>query len=310
MEHILLLASSRNELERAGKGCRVNLTKVDGANETKRSSRRDSGRLDPHFAGGGRSVGIDRGSTVPLYVQLKTILKSGIERQGIGPGEPLPGDHQLCATYGVSRTVVRQALSELEYEGVINRVKGRGTFVAEPKVGEGLFQSLTGLYDDTLARGGRLRSDVLRFEVVPADSIVAEQLQLSLGEDVIVLERLRFVDSLPWVFNVTHLPLAIAPDLLTEDLTNQSLYGILRQRYGVQIARGKRSLEASVASTSLARILQVAVGDPVLVLRNQTFDSEGRPIEVFVGFHRGDRSRFDVELTQQSGAAAPTMVLT
>jgi len=84
--------------------------------------------------------GIDRSSPLPFYYQLKQILLADITRRGLKPGDRLPGDHDLCATYNVSRTVVRQALAELESEGVITRIKGRGTFVAPPKTAEGLVQ--------------------------------------------------------------------------------------------------------------------------------------------------------------------------
>src|ERR1035437_4333614 len=105
---------------------------------------------------------IDRSSPVPFYYQVKQLLVADLESRALSPGDRLSGDHELCDTYGVSRTVVRQALSELETEGIIERLKGRGTFVAPPKTTEGLVQTLTGLYEDVAARGAQLRSDVRR----------------------------------------------------------------------------------------------------------------------------------------------------
>ena len=124
---------------------------------------------------------IDRSSPLPFYYQLKQILLADLRARDLAPGTRLPGDHELCGSYDVSRTVVRQALAELETEGVIERVKGRGTFVAQRRTAERLVQSLTGLFEDVAARGGHLRSDVRRQEVVPADGQIADQLQLSPG---------------------------------------------------------------------------------------------------------------------------------
>lgn len=255
---------------------------------------------------------IDRASPMPYYHQLKQILIEDIARRELKPGDRLPGDFDLCEAYGVSRTVVRQTLAELEYEGVIERVKGRGTFVALRKTPEGLVQHLTGLYEDVASRGGHLRSDVRRLEVVPADGQIAEQLQLPASEPVIVIERLRYVDEVPWVLAVTHVPQAIAPGLVHEDLTEQSLYHVLEDKYGVRLARGRRSVEAAVASASLARSLGIGSGAPVLVLRSVGVDDQARPVESFVAFHRGDRSRFEVELARDrsAGAAQPLMVVT
>ena len=243
---------------------------------------------------------IDRTSPLPFYHQLKQILLADLRERELAPGDRLPGDHDLCAAYDVSRTVVRQALSELETEGVIERVKGRGTFVAPEKTPEHLVQSLTGLYEDVAARGSHLRSEVRRLERVPADEQIAAQLELSTGAPVIVLERLRFVDDEPWVLATTYLPADVAPGLLDEDLTDQSLYALLEQRYGVVLTHGRRGVEAAVASDDLAGALAIAPGAPLLVLRSTSYgstpDAGPRPIEVFVAYHRGDRSRFEVTL--------------
>ncbi|UKY54171.1 GntR family transcriptional regulator [Streptomyces inhibens] len=254
---------------------------------------------------------IDRSSLLPFYHQLKQILLGEIERRKLQPGDRLPGDHELCRTYEVSRTVVRQALNELESEGVIERIKGRGTFISSPKTAEGLVQSLTGLYEDVAARGGELRSDVRRLEVVPADAQVAAELQREPGHPVIVIERLRFVNEEPWVLTTTHVPQEVAPGLLDEDLTRQSLYALLEDKYGVQLVKGRRSVEAATASAELARSLGVGQGAPVLVLRNVSFGADGRPVESFVAFHRGDRSRFEVELARRGeGPAHPLVIVT
>jgi GntR family transcriptional regulator len=254
---------------------------------------------------------IDRASVLPFYHQLKQILLGHIEQRGLQPGDRLPGDHELCRTYGVSRTVVRQSLSELETEGVLERIKGKGTFVAPRKTAEGLVQSLTGLYEDVAARGGRLRSEVRRQEVVPADAAVAGELDLPLGHPVIAIERLRFVNEEPWVLTITHLPAGLAPGLVHDDLSHSSLYFLLENKYRVKLVRGRRSVEASVAGAPLARSLGISRGAPVLVLRSVCFGTTGRPIESFVAFHRGDRSRFEVELSRRpEGATHPLMVVT
>lgn len=252
---------------------------------------------------------VDRASPLPLYFQLKHILTQEIARKG--PGDLLPGDHALCETYGVSRTVVRQALTELEFEGVIERVKGKGTYVAFPRTSERLVQSLTGLYEDVAARGGHLRSEVRHLEVVEADARVATELGLEAGAPVVLLERLRLVDEQPWALSVSHLPHYMVPGLESEDLSDQSLYALLERRFGVRLARGRRSVGAILATRPLSQALGVAVGAPVLELRSLSVDAADRPVETFVAYHRGDRSRFDVDLLRESSRPSrPTMVLT
>ena len=254
---------------------------------------------------------IDRASPLPFYFQLKQILLGDLRDRGLAPGDRLPGDHELCGTYEVSRTVVRQALAELETEGVIERVKGRGTFVAPHKTAERLVQSLTGLYEDVAARGSQLRSEVRRLESAPADEQIASLLEVRPGTPVVVLERLRFVDEEPWALATTYLPLDLAPGLLDEDFTEQSLYALLETRYHVTLTHGRRGVEAAVASDDLAAALAIAPGAPVLVLRS-TSHAGDRPVEVFVAYHRGDRSRFEVTLQRSPPDAllAPLMQVT
>jgi len=246
---------------------------------------------------------------MPYYHQLKQIVIADIKRRRLVPGDRLPGDHELCAAYDVSRTVVRQALAELEVAGLIERVKGRGTFVAQPKTAEGLVQSLTGLYEDVASRGGRLTSEVRRLEMIPADDDVAAALQVDSGSPVIVLERLRFVDDEPWVLAITYLPYDLAPGLLQEDFRKQSLYAALEGKYGITLKGGRRGVEAASASTDLARSLGIARGAAVLVLRSVSFDAQDRPVEMFLAYHRGDRSRFEVNLMRRPSAGDRPLML-
>lgn len=256
------------------------------------------------------NAGIDRTSLLPFYHQLKQILIADIQRPSAQPGDRLPSDHELCRTYDVSRTVVRQALSELETAGLIERVKGRGTFVAHPKTAEGLVQSLTGLYEDVAARGGHLVSQVLHCEVIPADDAVARGLQIAVGAPVVFLERLRFVDGQPWVLTATHIPYDLAPGLESEDFSQQSLYAVLERKYGIELKSGRRGVEASVAGSALARQLGISRGAAVLVLSSISVGGSDRPVEMFIAYHRGDRSRFEVELVRtRSPFTAPLMLV-
>jgi GntR family transcriptional regulator len=258
---------------------------------------------------------INHDSPVPYYYQLKQILLEEINAGRYKPDHRLPGEHELCRTFGVSRTVVRQALAELETEGWLRKRKGRGTFVAPKKVTEHLFQNLTGLYEDVAARSGTLRSEVRRLERIPPPGWVASELGLKEGEPVVILDRLRFVNEVPWVLVSTYLPYRLCPRLLDEDMEEQSLYAVLEEKYGIEIAYGRRSVEAVAATAAVAAALNMEEGDPVLLLRSTSYGEDDTPIEHFVAHHRGDLSRFEVNLlrkrnSERSGFAdgRPTMI--
>ncbi|WP_353808107.1 GntR family transcriptional regulator [Agromyces sp. SYSU T00194] len=246
---------------------------------------------------------IDRKSAAPMYDQLRRLIIDGIAERSLRPGDLLPGELRLCEQYGISRTVVRQALAQLEHEGVIERVKGKGTFVARPKTSETLVHTLIGLYEDVERRGGHVHSDVLRHEREAASAEVAEALEVEPGDEVVALERLRYVDGEPWSLSTTWMPGRVGEVTLGRDLTDASLYRVLAE-HGIEAVEGVRSAEATVASPEQVRLLALAPGSAVLLLRSVSRDADGVPIEYFIAHHRGDRSRFEFQLRADRSSAA------
>lgn len=238
-------------------------------------------------------------SHIPYYIQLMDLLKDQIHNKRWVPGEQIPGEQELCDTYGVSRTVVRQALRELELDGVITRRKGKGTFIAEPKINEGLIQKLTGFYQDMVERGLKPVTRVLHQSVVPATERVAEFLDISVGTKVVDIQRLRYINDEPILVVTTYIPFDVYPPLATVDLTNRSLYEFLEKEGGIFITRGRRYIEAVLANETEALLLGVERGAPLMMLDSVSFTESGQPIEYYHALHRGDRSRFEVDLVRQ-----------
>ncbi|MBI3286974.1 MAG: GntR family transcriptional regulator [Chloroflexi bacterium] len=244
------------------------------------------------------SATIDRNSPIPYYVQVKEALRERIERGDWKAGHQLPGELELCRIFEVSRTVIRQALKELTYEGLIAPQKGKGTFVAEPKIAESLVQKLTGFYQDMVDRGHNPVSQVLKQRVYPANLKVAARLAIQPGTPVIEIDRLRFIQDEPIVLVTTYLPYALCPQLLQADLSRQSLYAFLERECGLVIARGHRTIEAVPANEYEARLLQIEKGAPLILLDSVSYLNDGTPIEYYHALHRGDRSQFEVELVR------------
>jgi GntR family transcriptional regulator len=235
-------------------------------------------------------------SHIPYYIQLVDLLKEKIQGKIWLPGDQIPGEQDLCEKYGISRTVVRQALGELELEGAISRRKGKGTFIAEPKISEGLIQKLTGFYQDMVERGLKPVTKVLHQNVNSANEKVARFLGIQMGDKVIDIQRLRFINDEPIQLVTTYIPFEICPQLATVDLTNRSLYEFLETVGHVSLAKGRRYIEAVLANDTEAALLGIDRGAPLLMLDSLSFSSDGKPVEYYHALHRGDRSRFEVEL--------------
>jgi GntR family transcriptional regulator len=250
---------------------------------------------------------IDRRSAAPMYDQLRQLIIDGIARDGLQPGDALPGELRMCEQYGISRTVVRQALAQLEHEGLVERVKGKGTFVARPRTSESLVHTLVGLYDEVDRRGGHVRSDVLRHEREEADDLVAAALEVPVGSPVVALERLRHVDGDAWSLSTTWMPESVGAVTFGADLQEGSLYRLLAEN-GIRATHGVRSAEATVATHEQARLLGVSAGAALLRLRSVSRDESGRPIEFFIAYHRGDRSRFEFQLHEERSRASLLLI--
>lgn len=241
---------------------------------------------------------VDRNGSIPYYIQVRDALRDLIDQQQLRPGDRIPSEAQLCDMLAVSRTVIRQALDALAHDGLLVKEKGRGTFVNRKKISESLVQKLTGFYQDMVDRGHSPVTKVLKQEVTSASPEVASRLQIEPKMPVIEIERLRAVDDEPIVLVTTYLPYDKCPNLLYSDLTHQSLYALLEQEFDLVIARGHRSIEAVSANEYTAGLLQIDVGAPLVMLDSVSFLADGTPIEYYHALHRGDRSRFEVELVR------------
>jgi GntR family transcriptional regulator len=257
------------------------------------------GGSPPHGGSSSEHYGaIDFASPMPYYVQLMQLLRGKIESGEWPVGAQLPGEPELCIMYGISRTVVRQALGEMEQQNLVVRRKGKGTYVAAPKVSENLAQKLTGFYRDMTERGYRVATQVLHQRVAPANDKVAGYLQVAPGTEVIDVRRLRFVNEEPIQLVTTYLPHDLCPALQDADLEEGSLYDFLEIRCGLILARGRRFIEAVAANEMEARLLQIERGAPLILLDSVSYLDDGRPVEYYHAVHRGDRSRFEIELVR------------
>jgi GntR family transcriptional regulator len=245
---------------------------------------------------------LDRKAHAPLYSQLLNAILEIIKTQNLQPGDALPSENQLCREFGVSRTVVRQTLAQLENDGLVQRVKGKGTFVSIMKAPEHLGHTLLGLYEDAHLRGEAVRSKVLEHSVLEADAEIASKLSIEPGAKVVKLSRMRYVNEEPWALSTAWLPEQVGQYSFNADLTTESLYRLL-ERNGVIGVTGWRSVEAVLAERSVAKYLEVKPGSALLKLKSLRRDESGSPIEYFEAFHRGDRSRFEFELTHEQTQA-------
>lgn len=243
-----------------------------------------------------RFPALNAGSPLPLYFQLCEIVEKKIQSGDWPPGQMLPSEQMFCTAFQISRTVVRQAFSELERKGLLKKRNGKKTTVAFPSYIGALMENLLGFHEDTLSRGQTTSTRVLELRVIPAKGDVARNLRIEEGKQVIMLNRLRFLNDEPEVLVVTYLPYQRCPGLMDEDFTKTSLYKVLESKYHLSIVSGSRTIRAIATSKKDAKLLGVKLGSPALLLSSVGLLPDGSVLEYFVAKHRGDRSEFKVNL--------------
>ncbi|WP_163099159.1 GntR family transcriptional regulator [Peribacillus alkalitolerans] len=239
---------------------------------------------------------INKQSPVPIYYQLEEWMKQQIEQGKWKVNEAIPSERELTEQFEVSRMTVRQALSNLVQEGILFKKKGLGTFVKEQKF-EQVLQGLTSFSEEMVKRGMTPNSILINFEKKAATPQLAAQLALGTNEEIYQIERIRLADDVPMAFETAYLPAHLFGDMKKEDAYG-SLYEFLQTQKGLQIQEAKQDIEAILADNRLAEYLNIEVGSPILQIIRTAYLQTGTPFEYVRTAYRGDRYRFNHQVTR------------
>ena len=211
-------------------------------------------------------------------------------RQQIHAGaypDGLPPENELAAEFFVSRNAIREALTVLKNEGLIDRGPKVGTHIAQRKYEHGL-NALLGL-KETFKDLGEVRNEVRAAMPVAAPPAVARRLQLEPGEQVVFIERLRYLGDLPLSLDLTYLSPDIGTRILDHPLETNDLFALIEQVSGHRLGSASLALEAIPADAHSAATLQVPDGASSLMLERLTSLDDGRPVDLEYIRMRGDR---------------------
>lgn len=219
--------------------------------------------------------------------RIRDVLRARIVA-GVYGDRPLPSEAELAADFATSRTVIREVLTLLRGEGLVDRIQGAGTFAISEKAVQSL-DCLRGLAESFVTGHARVTNEVILAEAVPATSIVAERLGLSRGDLVVALERVRLLDGEPLSLDASYLPADIGLPLLDLDLTRHDVFALIESKLGLRLGEATISIEAIAADGVVAHLLRVPAGSPLLFFERLTYDEGDRPIDLEFVRYRGDR---------------------
>jgi GntR family transcriptional regulator len=239
---------------------------------------------------------IDKSSPIPMYYQLESHIKNQINAGIILPGDSIPSEREYAENYGISRMTVRQAINSLVNEGLLYRKKGSGTFVSEKKIEQPL-QGLTSFTEDMKKRGLSPTSKLIHFEIIPANSFIANELKINEFAPVYEIKRIRLADGEPMALETNYLSANMVKGL-TEEVVNASIYAYIEEKLNLRIAHADQLIESIKASVEDEKLLKIEKGHPMLYIQRNTYLQDGTPLELVKSVYRGDRYKFHIKMNR------------
>lgn len=240
---------------------------------------------------------INRQSFLPLYIQLKDVLLEDIDSGRYPLGALIPTEMTLVDQFGVSRATVRQAIKELEHEGFVSRMQGKGTIVIRKKsfVNRGLSQ-LTSFTEDMLAQGHEVTTEILEFDEITPPCEIATFLQIEESKSIIYINRLRFLNNNPIAINTSYVNLPSNISLSRDDLERSaSLYKVFEIKH-IPLISSDKFIEAISADENQSSLLRIPKDKPLLKIEGIVYTLNQRPLEYHTVMSRSDLYKYSIHL--------------
>jgi GntR family transcriptional regulator len=237
---------------------------------------------------------LDHSNPIPLYYQIAAQLQNAIDIGTYGPGDSIPSELEISDFLNVSRPTVRQAIQQLAVKGLVVRRRGIGTIVAQQRIHRPA--SLSSLYEALEATGRRPSTHTSRLEVLPVLQDVASLLEVEIGSNVIVIERLRSAEGLILALLENYIPLSVLSEFPTKaQLDTQGLYALMRSK-GIRFHSASQEIGARPISSREAKLLQTPRSDTVLTMDRVARDVDGRAVEFGHHVYLARHYSFDMTL--------------
>lgn len=239
---------------------------------------------------------IDKTNKTPLYSQLMDFIIDQIENGYYKADDQLLSERELCHSFQISRSTVRQAIQELEKEDYIYRLQGKGTFISPKRFKQNLlnFYSFT---EEMKKIGKTPKSKVLNFEIVDCDEKIKEKMELNRGDKLYKFTRLRIADNQPMMLETSYVPFGRFPKISKEQLEEKPLYDIFNDNYNINITSAKEIFKAVLTSEMEASMLEYDQSMPSMMIERITY-SNNTIIEYTKSIARGDRFEYSIILSK------------
>lgn len=228
----------------------------------------------------------------PIYVTIRDSIKHRVDEGVWTIGDRLPSERDLAEEFAVSRMTLRQAVSLLVDEGVLERRVGSGTYVASRRVQEKM-RGTTSFTEIVTSQGKAASSRLISYQKKLASETEMHQLGLTVKDYVIRMERVRYADGLPVVYEVASIPEKLIRGVDKKAVTEHFFQTLIDSGYA--IGKSQQTIYAKTASDRVAAYLGLQKGHAILALTQVSYFTDGQPFEYVRSQYVGDRFEFYLE---------------
>jgi GntR family transcriptional regulator len=222
---------------------------------------------------------------VPAYQRIQAAILKRIDGGHLKPGDAVGSERELARIHKVSLMTARHALASLEKEGVVERRRGAGTFVAPPRIH---FNRLMSYTEQMASRGLAARSRLLCCTMVDNEPEIAARLALPPNSKMVKVERLRHAANEPFALEACYLSSEFS-DLTKAPLEHGSLFSVLARDFGLEVAHADEEVDATAADPRTGELLALSREAPLLRIRQVVYATNGKPTIYMLGLYRSDR---------------------
>jgi len=222
----------------------------------------------------------------PAYRKIQHAIRQRIDSGRLKPGDPIPSERDLAKNNHVSLMTARHAVLELAHDGVVERRRGSGTFVALPKVH---FNKLLAYTEQMASLGLAAHSRTISLEAVDGEYEIAARLGVPSGARLVRLERVRLAGAEPVAVEICCWPADEFQPLMDAAFDHTSLFATLENKCGVRLAYADEEVDATTADAQMSELLSIPRGAPLLRIQQIIFSTTGKAILYVIGFYRSGR---------------------
>ncbi len=243
-----------------------------------------------------KGIVLSREGALPLWRQLSDQLETAIRQGDLEPHSRIPSEPALCEIFGVSRPVVRSALSALAADGLAVKMPRKGMFVGAPPPESDFITSNLSVFEDMVARGHRVTTKTFDFTKREADTAEQEAFGLGPEDQVVHIGRVYLIDGTAITCTRISLPAVKVPGFEGLDVEGQSIFGLIRQHYQRRPQRAERWFNACHPTEEAAALMGLDAATPMIWIESIAYEADGTPLEYYRAYYNSEAARIHIAI--------------